>query len=200
MKRDLLTAELSSQSMRIIMQEQEISLLTAFLSETENYFEFGIGGSTYLASKHVRGDICGVESDASWVEKVRQETSDNPRVHLTHVDIGPTGDWGFPTGNAHQDRFGNYSAAIVASGRKDFDLCLVDGRFRVACFLQALIYLNSDAIIGIHDYTDRPQYHLIEKFARPIAGTHQLKFFQRRLAIDEAEVLHELDTYRVNPA
>ena len=54
---------------------------------------------------------------------------------------------------------------------------LVDGRFRVACFLTSLIEADAGATILFDDYTDRPHYHLVEDYAPVVdqAGT-QVKF------------------------
>ena len=121
--------------MQIVMHAKEVDLFRCFLKESTNYFEYGIGGSTYLASQLVKGDIRGVESDKEWVEKVQTETKDNPRIEVRHIDVGPTIAWGTPKSAESSHLFPAYSKAIIDSGRDDFDLCLVDGRFRVACFL-----------------------------------------------------------------
>ncbi len=186
--------------MQIVMHPDEVSLLKGFLSETNNYFEYGIGGSTHLASKLVKGDIFGIESDALWVEKVKKETACNKRIHLRHIDIGPTGDWGFPRSSERKAFYGEYSKAIVETGRNDFDFCLVDGRFRVASFLQALMHLESSAVIAMHDYTDRKEYHLVEKYAQPISSVRRLKFFVRRTDCDFDGLIRDLRTYSNNPA
>ena len=46
------------------------------------------------------------------------------------------------------------------------DLYLVDGRFRVACFMQTLLHASPDALVAIHDFAKRPQYHVVQEVAR----------------------------------
>ncbi|MGO4666551.1 hypothetical protein [Bosea sp. 2RAB26] len=178
------------------MHPKEVELFESFLSETTNYFEFGTGGSTCLAAKIVKGAIYGVDTDRAWIEKVLSETSGRANINLRHIDVGRTLDWGTPASAEAAHLFSNYSRAIVDSGRSDFDLCLVDGRFRVACFLQALGHLPRGAVVGIHDYAARPEYHLIEEFARPISSAHQLKFFVRRRDCDHDKLKSVMEAHR----
>lgn len=49
------------------------------------------------------------------------------------------------------------------------DLILIDGRFRPACFIQCLLHVKPGTRILFDDYVDRPNYHLVEEFAKPIA-------------------------------
>ena len=48
------------------------------------------------------------------------------------------------------------------------DLVLIDGRFRVACFLHSLLAADAGTPLLFDDYTNRPHYHLVEEFC-PIA-------------------------------
>lgn len=187
--------------MKIVMHSDEVALLTAFLSESSAYYEFGMGGSTLLAARLVRDRIHAVDSSLDWIAAVRTEIdrlSPGKQITLRHIDIGKTGGWGTPLSTESKSRFPSYSGSIVDTGLRDFDLCLVDGRFRVACFLEALSFLGPDAIIGIHDYVARPAYHVIEQFARPVASRLQLKFFVRRPNLDRAALDRMLEAHRTN--
>lgn len=181
------------------MERLELDLFQRFLARSSAYFEFGIGGSTCLAAKLVKSTVHGVDSDPAWVANVLREIGPTTKdVRLRTVDIGPVGDWGYPVDTVKLPLFENYSKAILRTGFRDYDLCLVDGRFRVACFLQALTYLPHDAVIAIHDYV-RPDYWVIEEFARPIAGVGELRFFVRRPDVDEDRLGEVLAAYRTVP-
>jgi hypothetical protein len=183
--------------MKIMMSPQEIELLTRFMASAEHYFEFGMGGSTCLAANTVGKSVCAIDSDPQWVEKVRQEIGETGKsVVLTHIDIGPTGGWGTPHNRDPKPKFDAYSQAIIEHAEVDF--CLVDGRFRVASFLQAVQSLRPDSIIAIHDYSGRPQYRVIEEFARRICACHELFFFVRRPGIDESALSDTIERYRRN--
>ena len=185
--------------LKITMHVREQELFRAFLSAASNYYEFGMGGSTVLAAELVKQSVSAMDSDPAWVDKVR-EIIDAPtkRIDLRHVDIGKTGNWGTPISRESEYLFPDYSSAIVSTGRRDFDLCLVDGRFRVACFLQALQHLEPDAIVGIHDYRVRPYYFVVEQFARPVATCLSLTFFVRRHDADLTLMGNMLDQHRLD--
>lgn len=166
--------------MDVMMSAREQELFRAFLSRSNGYFEFGVGGSTVLAGRLVDGPVVAVDSDPAWIATASKVLPASTHARrLVHVDIGPTGNFGMPASEAHRDRFPDYSGAIRAVA-EPIDLCLVDGRFRVACALQALLALPADAVIGLHDYRNRAHYHVIEHFARPIAEVETLTFFVRR--------------------
>ncbi len=98
--------------------------------------------------------------------------------HLTCIDIGPTGDWGYPANASASDRWGNYHSEIWKIPQSaDADLFFVDGRFRVACFAQVVLHCKNDAIIGIHDFASRPQYHSVREISREIASAGDMSFF-----------------------
>lgn len=145
---------------RVLMFEDEKALFDAVLSTGVNFFEFGSGGSTLFAFEHANlKSITTVDSDTKWLEKVKAEKpleSDvkSGRIRFKHVDIGQTGKAGFPD-HPGAGAGANYSAAII--GAKPVpDLVLVDGRYRVACFLQTILAAIQEdwpqLTIMIHDY------------------------------------------------
>ena len=64
------------------------------------------------------------------------------------------------------------------------DQCLIDVRFRCACFLQALAHLSHTAFIMIHDYNDRLHYDGVKRFCRRVASVDTLVIFQAKSASD----------------
>ena len=44
---------------------------------------------------------------------------------------------------------------------------MIDGRFRVACFLNSLLNADPNTIILFDDYINRPHYHIVEEFLKP---------------------------------
>ncbi len=186
------------------MSSAEIALMQCLMESAESYFEFGMGGSTCLAAKTVRREIYAIDSDSDWISKVKTEIGEasSKQIHLRHINIGPTREWGMPETPAkgNEGIFDAYSRAIIEPKLPAFDLVLVDGRFRVACFLQALQSQRADTILAIHDYTDRPHYHVVEEFARPVSVCEQLAVFVRRPDIDNAALEIALNRYRRTPA
>lgn len=183
--------------MHITMHEDEIALFSALLLKSRSYFEFGIGGSTCLAARLVDGPVYGIESSQEWIDKVTEELPADADVNLRYIDIGETGDWGTPTSREAEHRFPDYSRAIADPSLPQIDFCLVDGRFRVACFLEALRAIPGDGVVAMHDYTSRPNYHLVEEFARPIACAREFQAFVRRNDCDLIALEQQIQAYRL---
>jgi hypothetical protein len=54
---------------------------------------------------------------------------------------------------------------------------MVDGRFRVACFMQILLRCDPDALIMVHDFKSRQPYHVVREVAREIAAVEDMSVF-----------------------
>jgi hypothetical protein len=161
------------------MSEEEAALFLSFIRNSRDYVEFGTGGSTVLASKHVKNSILSIDSSQEWLDQVSRACgSSQTKPQLRFIDVGPTGDWGFPIDGSTKSRWPDYHSAIwEVQQRSDADLYFVDGRFRVACFAQIALHCKSDAIIGIHDFSSRPAYHCIREIAQEIATAGDMSFF-----------------------
>ncbi len=148
------------------------ALATAF-AQAKVILEYGSGGSTVLAAEMAGKTVFSVESDAAWLDKMRAYFTAHPPVanlHLHHGDIGPTKDWGHPLDDDDFRRWPDYPTKIWRM--KSFvppDLVLIDGRFRVACFLTTLFSITAPTRVLFDDYLDRPLYHSVEDFAMPSA-------------------------------
>jgi hypothetical protein len=171
--------------MQPAMSGPEKALLTNFLSCTQNYVEFGCGGSTALASRLVRDSIISVDSSTEWLERVFAycaSVTGGLQPTLCHIDIGPVKALGFPSDPSTQSKWPAYHGAIWDKfpHARSADTFLIDGRFRVACFLQTLLHCSNNAVLIIHDYANREEYHAIEEFAQAIARSDNLSVFQRK--------------------
>ena len=148
------------------MSNSEIELFERCVKQANAYFEFGSGGSTKLATRN-NVAVYGVESDKFWVDTLHNETGELCKVE--YVDIGPTKECGYPVDDSHKEKFVDYSEAILKYDNA-FDFILVDGRFRVACTLNAIKHTilkqknKSDTRIFIHDFWNRVDYHDVLKF------------------------------------
>lgn len=160
--------------MNIMMPEQEAMALAEEYSKAECILEFGSGGSTALASRMGK-KVFSVESDRAWADRIAKETS--AVVH--HVDIGPTKGHGHPKDRSMQHKWPDYPISVWE--RADFvepDLILIDGRFRVACFLVALLKIKRETLILFDDF-EREQYKIVKNFFKPKQ--------EKRLAIFEVK-------------
>ena len=119
-----------------------------------------------LGCSHTNAKIMAVDSSAEWIAKVALETEIfRERIRIEEVDLGKIAAWGYPTTYRHRSRFRDYAASPWRHKVKP-DLVLIDGRFRVACFLHSLLNAEPGTRIIFDDYNNRPHYHLMEEFCR----------------------------------
>ena len=184
------------------MSDSERQLFSGCLSQAENYFEFGAGGSTVWAVKEGL-DVKGVESDINWVNALKKELG--PPCRVKAVGIGPTTEWGFPADAKESHTFPEYSRAIFQHSQP-FDLVLVDGRFRVACTMTAIEHIarnpcnGRDAYIFIHDFWNRPHYHVVLQFLDVVESVESAGVFQVQKDVDLNAVRETWKQYACQPA
>jgi hypothetical protein len=173
------------------MTPAESALFKSFASHAEDYLEFGSGGSTYVAAQLVSHTVTTLDSSQEWLDRVALACKeDNCRIvpTLVAVDVGETQEWGYPADEDTRERWPAYHEAIwERPGSHDCDLYMVDGRFRVACFMQILLRCRPDALIMIHDFA-RPEYQVINAVARPIASAEELSVFIPKIEADRAQI------------
>jgi hypothetical protein len=167
------------------MSPARVDALSTALAHAKFYLEFGMGGSTVLAARVGVPQVIAVDSSPNWVQYVSQQIAllgaMRGDVRLLHADLGPVGDWGYPRGS---DKLVNWHAyyhgpwrAVRDTGSQP-DLVLIDGRFRVACFLYSLTQLAEGSTILWDDYTNRPEYHSVERFLKPAAHYDEMAEFR----------------------
>lgn len=149
-------------------------LFYKYLDNATKYFEFGSGGSTYQASlrKNIK-QITSVESDIQWYTKMKQIIN-NANVELIYVEMYTIPNtWGFPGPNSKIDNWVKYSNIIceIDNSKKDIDLVLIDGRFRVACCLKCFNVVSDDCKIIFDDFLTRPYYHVVLNYYEIIDKT-----------------------------
>ena len=71
--------------------------------------------------------------------------------------------WGFPKDNSSRSNFIKYCEWIWQQEQKP-NFVLIDGRFRVCCFLVSIKHGSPGTKIIIDDYNNRPQYRIVEEF------------------------------------
>lgn len=172
----------------------EDELFRDALATCKVYGEYGCGASTIWCANNSAAQILSVDTSSEWIETVRNKTGRPPQLQLVHVDLGALGDWGRPRDYSHRDRFADYIAAPWRFQVKP-DVVLVDGRFRVACFLTSLIEAEAGTTILFDDYADRPHYHVVEDYVSVVgqAGT-QVKFIVPD-DLDRAKITEEVQNF-----
>jgi hypothetical protein len=120
---------------------------------------------------------------------------------MHNVDIGQTKAWGHPVDDASKARWPTYPRAIWRNLEPpDVDFVLIDGRFRVACTLAAVLHVRTSALIAVHDFWTRPKlYGAILEFLDVVDRAESLGVFAPRGEIDEARVEKLLGGYLTDP-
>ena len=137
--------------------------------ESKFYFEYGVGKSTKWVLENTRSNIIAVDSDKKWIDRVCNENSFKERIQTIWVDLGALTDWGRPVSYNMRDNFITYINAVWGF-KKKADVILIDGRFRVACFLYSLLNAKKGSFIFFDDYNNRPWYHIVEEIV-PLHST-----------------------------
>lgn len=168
-----------------VMPEACAELLEKQLSSCSAFVEYGSGGSTLLALSHQVPRIVSVESDQAWLQAIEtRRDAMLPTYGGTHVtrwiDIGATGDWGYPLGSEKHAAYWKYPMVpwIEELPRPGKHLILIDGRFRVACLLLSCALAPPDSTILFDDYVDRPWYHGVERLIRPARRVDRMAVFE----------------------
>lgn len=195
-KHQTIAAEAAFKQMRVLMRPEEIHFFRQELSKADAYLEFGVGGSTAMASTFPNLHCYkGIDSSQEWIEIVSKEETvakaiEQGIAELKHVDIGKIGKLGYPADNTTFALWPKYSDEGFGKchAQAKHRMVLLDGRFRVACFLKLLLAMDQESAsktsILIHNY-DWPEYHVIEEFADLIEIRGRLALLKKKPNADQ---------------
>jgi len=154
----------------LTLPEAEAARLQDAYMQADVILEYGSGGSTVMAAELPEKRVFSVESDQSWAEMMRAWFEQSPPASGTEVDviwsdIGPTKEWGYPTGNSEWQRYARYPLEVwdLPEVRQP-DVVLVDGRFRAGCVLATAFRTKAPVRVFVDDYARRRHYHRVEAF------------------------------------
>ena len=114
--------------------------------------------------RNTEAQIISVETDPVWAEKVKTAAPAENRLSMQLIDVGAVGAWGRPLDYSKRGNFSAYAEALWQNGTVP-DVILIDGRFRVFCFLTCLLRAPAGTVVIFDDYIERPYYHIVEEFA-----------------------------------
>lgn len=141
-------------------------LFKRYVAGARSYAEYGMGASTLWVLANTTATVHAVDTSRDWVESVRSRARQPDRLQADWIDVGPLGDWGMPLTYARRHHFRDYVEAVWRAPA-DPEVVLVDGRFRVCCFLHSLLSASAGTRILFDDYHGRPWYKVVEEFVRP---------------------------------
>ncbi len=123
-----------------------VELLNERLNTTQRMFEYGAGFSSLYFSKRV-AEITSIEYDSTWEEKLKELLKDCANHRLLFSPVGE-----------------DYIKAAQETGG-NYDLILVDGRERVACFKASIEALSPHGVLILDD-SDREEYQTAFSYAQ----------------------------------
>ena len=145
-------------------------LFKKHIKTAKKYGEFGVGKTTNWVFKNTNCSIICVDSSKEWIQVVKNNISNRnslDRINFKWFDLGEIGDWGTPLSYNKHVNISKYINSIWTTNCHP-DLVLIDGRFRVACFLNTLLKSEVGTKIIFDDYTNRKYYHIIEDIIKPV--------------------------------
>lgn len=186
--------------MKPFMPEKETELFIRCLKSKPNlnYYEFGSGGSTYVAceAKHVR-HIWSQESDTAFFKNMKKDPVINNATKLTYTltEVGCHNNWGYPAKGVLKEQWLPYFRTIRTVDPIP-DLILIDGRFRVACALNAWLAVNENTLVLFDDFTDRSHYHATLKYFTIVETVGRMVLLKKNMGVTMDE--KDLDMYEVD--
>ena len=168
----------------------ELGVLLRHARAARFIVEYGCGHSTGEFVRLGAARILSVDSDPAWIERLRlvpelARAEGEGRLSLIHVDLGPVKNWGKPRDHSLRGRWPAY--ALAPWHREPElapDLVFVDGRFRVASILAALLFGPPDVTVVVHDFWNRPEYHSVLDFAEVIEEAETLAVLRPAPGLD----------------
>lgn len=172
-------------SIKSSMPRQEQSCLISLLKEDAVYLSYGAPDTLMMAMGAGVKDAVFVDSDLEILESLSYDFSlkmagSGRRFYPVHAKIGKTKEFGYPVDNSEWTRYPLYALAawnLCFEKGISPDVVLIDARFRVSCFLVSLSMANPGTFLLFDDYTDRPQYHVVEKLVKPMETHGRLAKF-----------------------
>jgi len=169
-------------------------IFKSVMKDAQVYAEYGVGKSSIWVLQNTTARVLAVDTSEHWINHVRAEAKASDRFDVAWVDLGPIGWAGRPNNFDRRLQFKDYVQSVWSRGA-DPDLVLVDGRFRVACFLYSLAKAKPGCTILFDDYTNRPKYHLVEEFIQPTGFCGRQGHFVVPETLDREAILVEADRF-----
>lgn len=176
-----------------------LALLEAELRKTRCYLEFGMGGSTVLAARLGVPLTVSVDTSTERMDALREHITAQPtdsEVLLLHCDVGPVNDRGYPLDESQAAQWPSYYTGtwdtLLARQPEGPGLVMLNGRFRVACFLYSLLHLQPGATVLWNGYRSRHRYHMVEQFLKPAEFVDDMAVFRVTQRPDASAVARAL--------
>ena len=181
-------------SKRTILFDGDDTLFKEEVLNASIYGEYGVGESTSWVLNHTACKVIAVDTSLSWVKAV--QNIDN-RLNIHYANLGEVGAWGRPKSYTRRNFFPDYTDFIWNQADKP-DVVLIDGRFRVCCFLTSLKFAEEGTRIIFDDYINRPHYHVVEQYVPRVreCGRQCLFIVPPKSDMDRIELERDIHSFR----
>lgn len=153
------------------MPPAEAQAIKNLIDDANIILEYGSGGSTIYAGMSDATAIITTENDKDFLDTVIAEyNAQGPKLIPVYVYVGETKMWGYPINQDFINNWPEYPVAPWNAAKEnnlDPDTIIIDGRFRVACFLYSIGHAKPGTIIFWDDYINRESYHVVENICKP---------------------------------
>ncbi|MDO5668230.1 MAG: hypothetical protein Q4G44_10460 [Alcaligenaceae bacterium] len=191
---------IDSQNTAPHLDKKGLAIFEDYVSNASCYLEYGSGASTWHAHQLGARHIISVDSSEDWHKNVKNQLKGVNNIDLLYCDIGTVGNWGKPVNDEGIKDYHSYMVTpwkIAYEKNLDVDLIMVDGRFRVACFLYSLLCAKPGTVILFDDYGLRFRYHVVEKFCTKVDSYGRLAEFRVEKDYDLPELVACIAKYSI---
>ena len=187
------------------MSQAELGVLHEYIGRSKSYLEFGSGESTkYAVSVPSLTTINSVESSSEFLQNHFMQTPEiqqavnQGRLTFHTFDFGEMGKWGHLKSRKKKHLWPNFALAVFSQPQNP-DLVLIDGRFRVASTLSTILNTPQDTKIMIHDFWNRPRYHILLNFLDVESQVDTLGVFTKKSVLKTKKMQSLLRKYQYLP-
>lgn len=191
---------IDSQNTSPHLNKKGLTIFEQYVSNATCYLEYGSGASTWHAHQLGAQHIISVDSSEDWNKTVKSHLKDANNIDLLYCDIGPVGNWGRPVNDKGIRDYHTYMVSpwrVAHEKNLEVDLIMIDGRFRVACFLYSLLCAKAGTVILFDDYGHRFRYHIVEKFCRKVDSYGRMAKFYVEKDYDLPELVATIAKYSI---
>ena len=150
------------------------------------YFAYNFDPSMLLALNSRSTNITAVVTNRRGALRICskyaaiERARDDGRLHLAHIDIGPTDQTGGPLDASKYEAWPDYIKMI--GKQKSIGIVCINGSFRIACALYALMTTPSCAILV--NGLEEESYQILKDFVAPIEAFGSLALCRRSRQFD----------------
>ena len=140
----------------VSMPDLEKKTLKSLINSSTHILEYGSGGSTVYAS-HLKKTVTTVETDKRFLDDLLLFLNDNS-IASFYVNVGSTIEWGHPKKLPKKFSGIDKYATPPWTYKNNYDLVIVDGRFRVLSFMISWNNAKPGTVFFWDDFADRSYY------------------------------------------